>query len=259
MDNRIEVLDSTADLVQWNGEQRVSSELVAWRLDIEHRVLLHTMETYKAQIEEFGSVAFETRLRPSGGKPTRYALLNESQCHFVATLSRNSERVVKFKVWLVKAFGAVRESAHPAPAVPTNLRDALLLAAELEGQRQQLAAQVQEMAPAAQYADEVLTSVSDWTTLTIAKELGISAQRLNMELYALKVQYKNGDGVWVLYAQHAAKHYTRTRTHTYTNYRGETMTKIVTVWTEAGRRFIHELLNHRMEKERARMVPSMAN
>ena len=167
-----------------------------------------------------------------------------------------SERAKFFRDW---AEDLILSKQPAAPAVPTNLRDALLLAAELEGQRQRLAEQVQELAPAAEYADEVLTSVSDWTTQTIAKEMGISAQRLNMELYALKVQYKNGDGVWVLYAQHAAKGYTRTRTHTYPTHRGETMTKIVTVWTEAGRRFIHELLNHRLRKERPGMALSGAN
>jgi phage antirepressor YoqD-like protein len=96
--------------------------------------------------------------------------------------------------------------------------------------------------PKAAYADEVLQSTSEWTVTTIAKELGMSAANLNMFLYSLRVQFKNTDGVWVLYAKHQDKGYTKTRTHPYAyEANGEIKTDILTVWTEKGREFIHSL------------------
>lgn len=155
-----------------------------------------------------------------------------------------SERAKFFRDWAEDLI----VSKQPSPAVPASLKDALLLAYEQQCRIEAQEAAIAQLAPKAEYVDEVLNSQSTWTTTTIAKELGVSAQRLNAELYAAGVQYLNGDGVWVLYARYAAKHYTRTRTYAYTGAHGEGMTKISTVWTEEGRRFVHELLNHRMKR-----------
>lgn len=105
-------MDSRLEALNWDGGHRVSSELMAQLLGIEHRCLLQTIERYKAQIEEFGVTVFEVRTGKLGGQPTRYALLNESQCHFVATLSRNSDRGVSFKAWLAKNLGAATAQAQ---------------------------------------------------------------------------------------------------------------------------------------------------
>jgi len=104
-------------------------------------------------------------------------------------------------------------------------------------QRTQLEAQ----APKVEYADNVLSSESTYTTTQIAKELGMSAQRLNKLLNGLKVQYRQS-GQWLLYAKYQAKGYMKTRTHTYQRNNGRTSTMLVSVWTEAGRMFLHSLL-----------------
>lgn len=101
------------------------------------------------------------------------------------------------------------------------------------------AAQIKDLAPAASYAKEVLQSKSDWTITTIASELGMTNQRLNKELYKKGIQYKDGDGVWVLYAEHKGKGYTKSRTNIHHNTKNEPITTITTTWTEKGRNFIH--------------------
>ncbi len=101
------------------------------------------------------------------------------------------------------------------------------------------AEQIKELAPAASYAKEVLQSANNWTITTIASELGLTAQKLNQKLHELKIQYKDSDGVWVLYANHKDKGYTSSRTSTYHDSSNRPHTSITTTWTEKGRNFIH--------------------
>lgn len=100
---------------------------------------------------------------------------------------------------------------------------------------------IEKQKPKVEYADNVLSSDSTYTTTQIAKELGMTSQRLNHELHAWGVQYKQGSQ-WFLYKQYQDKGYTKTRTYTCTKKDGRIATMLSTAWTEAGRKFIHELL-----------------
>lgn len=98
-------------------------------------------------------------------------------------------------------------------------------------------------APKVEYHDTVLMSADTYTTNQIAKELGISAVTLNRKLKSLGIQY-NQSGQWLLYAKYQNKGYTKTHTYTFTHVTtGQPGTKMRTVWTEKGRKFIHELLH----------------
>lgn len=101
--------------------------------------------------------------------------------------------------------------------------------------------QLEAQAPKVEYADNVLSSEGTYTTTQIAKELGMSAQSLNKMLYGLGIQFRQS-GQWLLYAKYHSKGYMKTRTHTYTRSNGRTSTMLVSVWTEAGRMFLHSLL-----------------
>lgn len=101
--------------------------------------------------------------------------------------------------------------------------------------------QLEAQAPKVEYADNVLSSDSTYTTTQIAKELGMSAQALNKMLHGLGIQFRQS-GQWLLYAKYQAKGYMKTRTHTYNRSNGRTSTMLVSVWTEAGRMFLHSLL-----------------
>lgn len=107
--------------------------------------------------------------------------------------------------------------------------------------------ELQKQAPKVGYFDEVLQSQSTYNTNQIAKELGTSAVSLNKFLAKQKIQYKQND-TWLLYHQHQNKGYTKTRTHPYTGDNGEIKTRMLTVWTEAGRLFIHKVFEKHSEK-----------
>ena len=120
----------------------------------------------------------------------------------------------------------------------------------------QLENQVGNLLPKALYSDNVLDSVSCFTTTQIAKELGITAQELNRSLCALHIQYYQS-GQYLLYADYAhmglAK--SRTRYSAFLNPKsdgrqekmGRAYTHTYLVWTERGRKFIHDLAHRYWE------------
>ena len=75
----------------------------------------------------------------------------------------------------------------------------------------QLENQVGNLLPKALYSDNVLDSVSCFTTTQIAKELGITAQELNRSLCALHIQYYQS-GQYLLYADYAHMGLAKSRT-----------------------------------------------
>ena len=110
--------------------------------------------------------------------------------------------------------------------------------------------QVDGLMSKAIYSDNVLDSVSCFTTTQVAKELGVTAQELNRSLCALHIQYYQS-GQYMLYAEYAHMGLAKSRTR-YNAFldpncdgRKEKMGKAVThtylVWTEKGRKFIHDL------------------
>jgi anti-repressor protein len=112
--------------------------------------------------------------------------------------------------------------------------------------------QVDGLLPKAMYSDNVLDSVSCFTTTQVAKELGITAQELNRSLCSLHVQYYQS-GQYMLYADYAHMGLAKSRT----KYRafmapagdgtkrkvGKVVTSTYLVWTEKGRKFIHDLVH----------------
>ena len=112
--------------------------------------------------------------------------------------------------------------------------------------------QVDGLLPKAIYSDNVLDSVSCFTTTQVAKELGITAQELNRSLCSLHVQYYQS-GQYMLYAEYAHMGLAKSRT----KYRafmtpagdgtkrkvGRVVTSTYLVWTEKGRKFIHDLVH----------------
>ena len=112
--------------------------------------------------------------------------------------------------------------------------------------------QVDGLLPKAIYSDNVLDSVSCFTTTQVAKELGVTAQELNRSLCALHIQYYQS-GQYMLYAEYAHMGLAKSRT----KYRafmapagdgtkrkvGKVVTSTYLVWTEKGRKFIHDLVH----------------
>ena len=92
-------------------ELRTDSRLLASFLDHRHRTILENVDKYRAELEELGTLPFQTeRLKTErlGEREHRFTMLNEDQCYFLLTLMRNNDHVVMAKLARVKAFRDAR-------------------------------------------------------------------------------------------------------------------------------------------------------
>ena len=92
----------------------------------------------------------------------------------------------------------------------------------------------------AEYYDEVLQSVDCSTTTQIAKEMGMTAQELYRWLIALGILYWQS-GEYMLYADYARMGLAKTRTISIKNRLGICHTQRYLVWTEEGRKVLHQI------------------
>lgn len=99
----------------------------------------------------------------------------------------------------------------------------------------------EEAQPKVTYHDLVLKSEDLMNISQIAKDFGLTAQKLNKILHEEGVQYKDKSGVWLLYAEHLPNQYAQTSTSVY-QVGEQTHTKLHLKWTQKGRLFIYELL-----------------
>ena len=110
-------MNNTSLVLLQNNQLVTTSLVIAERLDIQHKNILHNIDKFSKELQTINPLAFETRKGeplPQGGysKSTRYALLTEEQAAFVITLSRNTPKVVEFKLALTKAFFEAREALN---------------------------------------------------------------------------------------------------------------------------------------------------
>lgn len=114
------------------------------------------------------------------------------------------------------------------------------LEAQAEQQKATIEIQTEEIkkaAPKVNYYDNHLQSVNALTATQIAKEIGMSAEKLNNKLKELGIQFKQS-GQWLLKSPYDKWGMHETRTNIFTSERGNTHTNTYTVWTQKGRRFI---------------------
>lgn len=121
--------------------------------------------------------------------------------------------------------------------------DALKLAVEAEEKNLLLQEELKKKdeilskaVPKADYADRLTASTSTFTATSLAKELGMSAVKMNKLLHAHGFQYRNSDH-WVLYEKHTGKGYEHYKVH---ERDGKTFRQME--FTELGRAKVHSLI-----------------
>ena len=175
----------------------------------------------------------------SGGRPAVNHLLSIDMAKQLCMIQRN-ERGKQARQY----FLAVEAQWNSPEAV---MRRAVLIAQkqndQLKAVNKQLLAENSDLKPDAEYARAVCIGDNCRTATSIAKDYGMSGEKLNSILHGLKIQWKNSDGQWVLYAKYSGKGYTKNRKgRPFEHNSGKITTPNTTVWTEAGQRFIYEQL-----------------
>ena len=97
------------------------------------------------------------------------------------------------------------------------------------------------MTPKASYYDLILQSTEALAISVIAKDYGMSAQRMNKLLNDLKIQYRLKSGTWLVYQKYAEEGYTCTKTISVK----DGYSKTHTYWTQKGRLFLYTTLKQR--------------
>lgn len=188
------------------------------------------------------------------GNPQK-AIVNESGFYSLVLSSRKPD-ARKFKKWVTsEVLPAIRK--HGGYLTPAKTEEILAnpdllieLATQLKKEREEkktMKALMQHknelinvLSEDSRYLRQVVAAQSELTVTEIAKELGMSGRKLNEILIDRKIIYKLGKS-YVLYAQYQDKGLTKTRTTTF-EHEGKTMASWQLVWTQRGRKFIHELL-----------------
>jgi prophage antirepressor-like protein len=177
---------------------------------------------------------------------TRAVVINESGL-YALVLSSKLPQAKAFKRWVTsEVLPQIRRTGGYIPMKDgdgRDLTDLEIVCLALKIQQKTIDEQhkrIGELAPKAEYCDEVLESVSCFTTTQIAKELSMTVYDLTRLLTEMKVMYKQS-GQYLLYGDLARKGYARNRTHSYRDNEGEMHTRTYLVWTEPGRKFIHRL------------------
>lgn len=159
----------------------------------------------------------------------------------------------KFKRWVTsEVLPSIRK--HGVYAIDELLKNPDMLIKSLEALKEERAKnaeleetvgiqkqQIAELQPKASYYDLILNCKEAIAISIIAKDYGMSAQRMNSILHDKGVQYKQGE-IWLLKQKYADKGYTVTKTTPIMKADGRMGAKVHTYWTQKGRIFIYNLL-----------------
>ena len=119
----------------------------------------------------------------------------------------------------------------------------------LEGQTEAQQKQIGELAPKAEYTDTVLMSTTTYTMTEVAKEFGYSANTFSKKLSDCGILFYQS-GRWMLTAKYQGQGYMNTRTHQFYHNDGTVGTNTISVWTEKGRKFLHDFRNGKFRSTR---------
>ena len=174
-----------------------------------------------------------------GIKPTTF--INESGLYSLI-LGSKLESARRFKHWVTsEVLPSIRKQGGYMVVRPDE-SDEVIVARALQIMQATLQRRDEEIArlkPKADYADQVLDSVSCLTTTQVAKGMGMTAMELNRILCQKGIQYGQS-GQYLLYASYARQGLAQNRTRTFLDLFGTVHTTSLLVWTEKGREFIHK-------------------
>ena len=179
------------------------------------------------------------------GRTQQATFVNEDGLYDTILESRKPQ-AKQFRKWVTgEVLPSIRKQGGYMMARPDE-SDEVIMARALQIMQttlQRRDEQIAKLQPRADYADQVLDSISCITTTQLAKELDMTAQELNRLLCEMRIQYWQS-GQYLLYADYARQGYAKNRTHSHKSLNGNLHTHTYLVWTERGRDFIHRLINN---------------
>ena len=199
-----------------------------------------THKAVKRHVEEGDGTKRPT---PTTSGIQQMLFINESGVYSLI-LGSKLESARRFKHWVTsEVLPSIRKQGGYMVVRPDE-SDEAIMARALQIAHATLTRRDEEIArlkPKADYADQVLDSVSCLTTTQVAKGMGMTAMELNRILCQKGIQYGQS-GQYLLYASYARQGLAQNRTRTFLDLFGTVHTTSQLVWTEKGKEFIHKLL-----------------
>lgn len=240
---------------QEEGQAMTTSLIVAREFDKEHRNVMRDIRELiqKGVLKNEQPPMFSEKLYVNEQNGQQYPMYLMTRDGFtLLAMGFTGERALEFKMKFLQAFNAMGQMLSSdeyilmrSQQIMKRLNDQLSQKVQmLEGKNALLEQENQELAPKAQYTDDVLQSNGTYTHTEMAKELNFRSW--NAFIDACKkdgILFKHPGGMYMLYSKYAGKGYMKTRTNTFTHKDGSIGTSVISVWTEAGRHFLHEHFN----------------
>lgn len=224
-----------------SGEPVASSRQIADNFEKRHDHVMRDIDAMKKDVPNFGEMFFETTVPDSYGREQRAYLMNRDGFTLLA-MGFTGKAALEWKLKYIAAFNEMEKKLTEQPQLTrSQLLATALIAAheELEEKDKRIA----ELTPDAEFARAVCIADNCRTATSIAKDYGLTAEKLNKLLYSQRVQYKDSDGQWVLYKPYQGNGYTKNRKgKAIQRSNGKTYIPNTTVWTVEGEKLIHEQL-----------------
>ena len=175
-------------------------------------------------------------------------VINESGLYSLV-LSSKLVSAKRFKRWItsevlpsLRKYGmyADMETLAKMACSPENVIRICMQLLDEQQKNKELTAENTELQKKCSYLDIITESKEAVPITVIAKDYGMSPQRMNALLHTLNVQYALECGTWVLYQKYANRGYTKTKTLIIDRSRKRTV--VHTYWTQLGRMFLYEIL-----------------
>lgn len=163
-----------------------------------------------------------------------YDFVLKIDCAKELSMVENNEKGKQIRRYFIECEKKLKQVALPSYQIQDPIERAKAWIKEQE-ERQKLALEIEIQKPKVEYHDTVLKSQKLISTTDVAKDLGMSARKLNEKLNELKVIYKQSN-TWKLYSKHQDK------VPEYCDYHINEFGQILK-WTEKGRKWIIGLLS----------------
>lgn len=225
-----------------NGQVATITSLeVAEMVNKRHTDLMRDIRRYLEQLAEskiaLSDFFTESNYKDSTGRTLPCYNVTKKGCEFIAH-KLTGVKGTEFTALYINKFHTMEEQLNEY-RLPTTYKEALLQLVEQVEENERLLADNEQMKPKADYCDNVLNKNCLLTTTDIAKDLGMTARKLNSLLVQNKILYKK-NGCYYTYAS-----YDWLVEDGYTDYKiYEDNYHQMLKWTEKGRKWIVENLNN---------------
>lgn len=183
--------------------------------------------------QDFCSILSES----TGGRPETNHAIKLDMAKEIAMIQRNEngKKVRQYFIQVEKDFN----SPEKIMARALKIAEGKLNILQLENSQQKQI--IGELKPKADYLDTILQNKGLVTITAIAKDYGMSGEKMNEKLHELGVQY-NQSKQWFLYSKYHSQGYTHSETIDLTRKDGTKFLRMNTKWTQKGRLFLYDLL-----------------